>query len=120
MAHKKAGASSATQKSNVIGKRLGIKIFGGQKVNPGNIIVRQKGTKFHAGLNTYLGRDFTIMAKTEGTVYFRKLTGPKRGKQTVDVIPPQKKTTAKGTKKTAVKKKVVSKSKSTTRKTAKK
>lgn len=54
------------------GKRLGVKIFGGQKVKPGNIIVRQKGTKFHPGEGVGMGRDFTIFALKEGEVRFKQ------------------------------------------------
>lgn len=53
------------------GKRLGIKIFGGQKVRPGNIIVRQKGTKFHPGEGVGMGRDFTLFALKEGKVKYK-------------------------------------------------
>lgn len=53
-------------------KYLGVKLFGGQKVKPGNIIVRQRGTKFHAGDGVKLGKDYTIFALQEGTVNFQK------------------------------------------------
>lgn len=59
------------------GKRLGVKIFGGQKVKPGNIIVRQRGTKFHPGEGVGMGRDFTIFALKEGAVSFKTRQGKK-------------------------------------------
>ena len=71
MAHKKA-ASSTDNGRDSISKRLGVKLFGGQTAKAGNIIVRQRGTRFHAGLNTYLGKDFTVHAKVDGVVSFRK------------------------------------------------
>ena len=71
MAHKKGvGSTDNGRDSNP--KYLGVKIFGGQKVRAGNIIIRQRGTKFHAGTGTYLGRDFTLHAKVDGVVSFRK------------------------------------------------
>lgn len=71
MAHtKSAGATKGSRKS--VAKRLGVKLFGGQKVISGNIIVRQKGTKFHTGLGVKLGRDFTIYAVKAGIVHFFK------------------------------------------------
>ncbi len=84
MAHTKAqGAANRTV--NVAGKRLGIKRFAGQKVSNGTIIVRQKGTKFHPGINTKMGRDFTIFSTIAGFVSFRNMTGPHRGQKYVDV-----------------------------------
>lgn len=71
MAHKKSGGSSRNGRDSA-GKRLGVKKFGGQNVVPGNIIIRQCGTKWHPGENVGLGRDYTIFALTEGTVSFRK------------------------------------------------
>jgi len=76
MAHKKAGSTAKTNRDSQ-SKRLGVKIYGGQSVLPGNIIVRQKGTKFHAGEGTRLGNDFTIYATTNGTVAFRLRKGKK-------------------------------------------
>jgi large subunit ribosomal protein L27 len=70
MAHKKSGGSSSNGR-DTIGKRLGIKKFGGQHVIPGNIIVRQRGTKWHPGKNVGLGRDYTIFAVAEGKVSFQ-------------------------------------------------
>lgn len=76
MAHIKAGKTAkGSRKSQA--KRLGVKIFGGQKVIPGNIIVRQRGTKFHPGLGVGMGRDFTIFALKEGIVHFEKRRGDK-------------------------------------------
>ena len=71
MAHKKGeGSTQNGRDSN--SKRLGVKLFGGQLAIAGNIIVRQRGTKFHAGDNVYMGRDYTLHAATDGTVVFRK------------------------------------------------
>jgi len=70
MAHKKAGGAAARQGGNVIGKRLGIKIFGGDVVKPGQIIVRQRGRKFIPGENVGMGRDFTVFSKIDGVVEF--------------------------------------------------
>lgn len=69
MAHKKGGGSSKNGRDSNA-KRLGVKRYGGEYVIPGNIIVRQKGTKFHPGINVGMGRDYTIFAKEEGYVYF--------------------------------------------------
>ena len=75
MAHKKAGGSSRNGRDSA-GRRLGVKKFGGQAVVPGNIIVRQRGTKFHPGTNVGLGKDHTIFATAEGRVNFvRKAKG---------------------------------------------
>lgn len=71
MAHKKSGGSSNNGRDS-IGRRLGLKKSGGQAVIPGNIIVRQRGTKYHAGENVGLGKDHTIFALTEGKVQFSK------------------------------------------------
>ena len=69
MAHKKAGGSSRNGRDSA-GRRLGVKKFGGQIVIPGNIIVRQRGTKFLPGKNVGLGRDYTIFALIDGNVRF--------------------------------------------------
>ena len=74
MAHKKAGGSSRNGRDSR-GRRLGLKKAGGQSVTPGNIIVRQRGTKWHPGDNVGIGRDHTIFARTEGRVAFRRRTG---------------------------------------------
>ena len=75
MAHKKAGGSSKNGRDSQ-SKRLGVKHFGGESVKAGNIIVRQRGTKFRPGVNVGLGRDHTLFAKTNGKVEFRQM-GPK-------------------------------------------
>jgi large subunit ribosomal protein L27 len=69
MAHKKAGGSTRNGRDSK-GQRLGVKKFGGEKVQAGNIIVRQRGSTFHAGRNVGLGRDFTLFALVDGTVKF--------------------------------------------------
>lgn len=74
MAHVKSGGATR-QHSQRAGKRLGVKLFGGQAIKTGQIIVRQRGAQFHAGLNTELGRDFTLFSLTDGVVKFRKLEG---------------------------------------------
>ena len=71
MAHKKAGGSSRNGRDTA-GKRLGVKKFGGEHVIPGNILVRQRGTKFHPGSNCGMGRDHTLFALVEGRVVFKK------------------------------------------------
>ena len=74
MAHKKAGGSSRNGRDTE-GRRLGVKKYGGQVVIPGNIIVRQRGTKFHPGSNVGMGRDHTLFALTEGRVSFATKSG---------------------------------------------
>ena len=74
MAHKKAGGSSRNGRDSA-GRRLGVKKSGGQIVVPGNIIVRQRGTKFHPGTNVGMGRDHTIFAKVAGAVTFHSGVG---------------------------------------------
>jgi len=69
MAHKKAGGSSRNGRDSA-GRRLGVKKFGGEAVVPGNIIIRQRGTKWHPGDNVGMGKDHTIFALTEGNVSF--------------------------------------------------
>ena len=69
MAHKKAGGSSRNGRDSA-GRRLGVKKFGGEAVIPGNIIVRQRGTKFYPGDNVGMGKDHTLFAKTAGQVRF--------------------------------------------------
>ncbi|MCL2331856.1 MAG: 50S ribosomal protein L27 [Proteobacteria bacterium] len=83
MAHKK-GASSSTNGRDSAGRRLGIKKGGGQKVIPGNIIIRQRGTTVHPGLNVGMGKDHTIFATTAGHVAFRRGAG---NRKSVSVIP---------------------------------
>jgi len=74
MAHKKAGGSSRNGRDTA-GRRLGVKKFGGEVVIPGNIIIRQRGTKYHPGSNVGMGKDHTIFAVTEGKVVFDKKVG---------------------------------------------
>lgn len=81
MAHKKGGGAVGKNRDSA-GKRLGVKIFAGQKASPGNIIIRQRGTKIYAGTGTMLGRDHTIFAVNQGVVKFRQ----KLGKKFVDVF----------------------------------
>ena len=76
MAHKK-GEGSVKNGRDSQSKRLGIKIYGGQPVVAGNIIVRQRGTVYHAGKNVGVGKDFTIFALTDGVVEFKKSKGDK-------------------------------------------
>ncbi|MCX8048860.1 MAG: 50S ribosomal protein L27 [Methylohalobius sp.] len=84
MAHKKAGGSSRNGRDS-ISKRLGVKRFGGQLVKAGNILVRQRGTHFHAGENVGCGKDYTLFALTDGRVVFQ-VKGPKQRKF-VSVVP---------------------------------
>ncbi len=70
MAHKKAGGSSRNGRDSA-GRRLGVKKFGGETVVPGNIIVRQRGTKYYPGANVGMGKDHTLFALTDGRVTFR-------------------------------------------------
>lgn len=86
MAHKKAGGSTRNGRDSE-SKRLGVKLFGGQAVQGGNIIVRQRGTKFHPGVNVGIGKDHTLFAKAEGVVKF-EVKGPKN-RRYVSVVPAQ-------------------------------
>ncbi len=83
MAHKK-GQGSTSNGRDSIGKRLGVKKFGGQVVKAGEILVRQRGTKFHPGLNVGLGSDYTLFSKVAGQVKFEHLN---RTKKKVSVYP---------------------------------
>ncbi len=83
MAHKKAGGSSRNGRDSA-GQRLGLKIFGGEQVLAGNIIARQRGTKWHAGRNVGVGKDHTLFALTNGKVEFRTKT---KGRVFVSVLP---------------------------------
>ncbi|MEM9573690.1 MAG: 50S ribosomal protein L27 [Pseudomonadota bacterium] len=85
MAHKKAGGSSRNGRDSE-SKRLGVKKFGGESVIPGNIILRQRGTKWHPGLNVGIGKDHTIFATSEGSVKFRRKAN---GRTYVSVMPVQ-------------------------------
>ncbi len=83
MAHKKAGGSSKNGRDSE-SKRLGVKLFGGQSVVAGNILVRQRGTRFHPGTNVGIGRDHTLFAKADGKVRF-ETRGP-RSRKYVSVV----------------------------------
>lgn len=84
MAHKKAGGSSRNGRDS-ISKRLGVKRYGGEVIRAGNIIVRQRGSQFHPGVNVGMGKDYTLFAKSDGHVKF-EVKGQLR-KKTVSVIP---------------------------------
>ena len=83
MAHKKAGTSTSNGRDSA-GRRLGVKKSGGARVIPGNIIIRQRGTAFHPGLNVGMGKDHTIFAKVSGTVKFKRGLNDRK---TVSVVP---------------------------------
>ena len=83
MAHKKAGGSSRNGRDSA-GRRLGVKLYGGQDAIPGNIIVRQRGTTFFPGLGVGMGTDHTIFATAEGKVTFRKGL---KGRTFISVLP---------------------------------
>lgn len=84
MAHKKAAGSTRNGRESQ-SKRLGVKRFGGQEVLAGNILVRQRGTKFHAGNNVGMGRDHTLFATAEGRVLF-EVKG-KHNRKTISIVP---------------------------------
>lgn len=83
MAHKKAGGSSRNGRDSA-GRRLGVKLFGGQTAIAGNIIVRQRGTKWHPGQNVGCGKDHTLFALTDGRIEFRTKA---KGRTYVSVLP---------------------------------
>ena len=83
MAHKKAGGSSRNGRDSE-GRRLGVKKFGGELVIPGNIIIRQRGTKVHPGANVGMGKDHTLFALEEGHVAFAKT---RAGRHVVNIVP---------------------------------
>lgn len=83
MAHKKAGGSSRNGRDSK-GQRRGVKVFGGESVRAGNIIIRQLGTRIHPGKNVGMGRDFTLFAKIDGIVQFDRLD---RQRKRVNVLP---------------------------------
>jgi large subunit ribosomal protein L27 len=83
MAHKKAGGSTRNGRDSE-SKRLGVKVFGGQAINAGGIIIRQRGTQFHAGTNVGMGKDHTLYAKADGAVKF-EVKGP-RNRRYVSVV----------------------------------
>ncbi len=84
MAHKKAGGSSRNGRDSA-GQRNGVKLFGGQKVKAGNILVRQVGSKIHPGSNVGMGRDFTLFSKVEGLVKYERF-GKNRKKVSVEPL----------------------------------
>ena len=84
MAHKKAGGSSRNGRDSE-SKRLGVKRFAGEHVSAGNILVRQRGTKFHPGVNVGIGRDDTLYARASGRVVF-EVKG-QRSRRTVSIVP---------------------------------
>ena len=84
MAHKKAGGSTRNGRDSE-SKRLGVKRFGGETVSAGSIIVRQRGTRFHAGLNSGVGKDHTIFAKADGVVNFAVRGAGNR--KFIDIVP---------------------------------
>ena len=86
MAHKKAGGSSRNGRDSE-SKRLGLKAYGGEQVNAGSILVRQRGTQFHAGMNVGIGKDHTLFAKVDGRVKYTQ-HGPAK-KNTVSIEPAQ-------------------------------
>jgi large subunit ribosomal protein L27 len=83
MAHKKAGGSSKNGRDSN-GQRRGVKVFGGQQINAGGIIIRQRGTQIHPGQNVGVGRDFTIFAKIDGVVKYERVG---KDKKRVSVYP---------------------------------
>ena len=83
MAHKKAGGSSRNGRDSQA-KRLGVKVYGGEAIRAGGIIVRQRGTKIHAGVNVGVGKDHTLFALVDGTVKYTRKRGDKR---VVSVLP---------------------------------
>ncbi len=87
MAHKKGGGSVRNGRDSN-SQRLGVKMFGGQAVAPGNIIIRQRGTKFHAGEGVGIGKDHTIYAMIEGFVTFERMRG-REGQKQISVYPAQ-------------------------------
>lgn len=84
MAHKKAGGSSRNGRDSQ-SKRLGVKVYGGERVNPGAILVRQRGTRVHPGSNVGMGRDHTLFARVSGKVQYA-VKGD-NARQTVSVVP---------------------------------
>ncbi|MFA7628016.1 MAG: 50S ribosomal protein L27 [Candidatus Dojkabacteria bacterium] len=81
-----AAAATSSNFGNVAGKRLGLKKYAGEVVKPGNIIVKQNGSVFHPGKNTYISKTHSIHAKIDGVVQFRRMTGFKRGQFYIDVV----------------------------------
>ena len=85
MAHKKGQGSSRNGRDSN-SQRRGVKVFGGQKINAGSIIIRQLGTKVHPGLNVGLGRDYTIFAKIDGIVKFERLDKKRKKVSVYDAV----------------------------------
>ncbi|NMB91544.1 50S ribosomal protein L27 [candidate division WWE3 bacterium] len=102
MAHKKGGGSKATQKGNVSGKRLGVKVYGGCVVKPGQIIIRQRGREVIPGKNVEMGKDFTLFSTVDGVVEFVWVT---KSRKKVNVV----KTKLKAEKEKSIEKKKASK-----------
>jgi large subunit ribosomal protein L27 len=88
MAHKKAGGSSRNGRDS-IGRRLGVKLFAGQVIRAGNILVRQRGSQYHAGKNVGTGKDYTLFAKIDGVVKFKRGRNDRRFIHVLPVAPPQ-------------------------------
>jgi len=86
MAHKKAGGSTRNGR-DTIGKRRGVKRYGGQKVRAGNILVRQLGTRIYPGKNVGIGKDYTLFAETDGEVKFEKFRRQRKLKTRVTIVP---------------------------------
>ena len=86
MAHKKAGGSSRNGRDS-IGQRRGVKVYGGQTVVAGNILVRQLGTKVHPGNNVGVGKDWTLFSLVDGVVKYEKYTRNRKEKTRVHVVP---------------------------------
>ena len=84
---KVAAAGSVKISTNVEGKRLGVKKFAGEQVKNGNIIVKQRGSIYYPGKHTKMSKDFSIYAIQDGVVSFRRMSGYKRGKYYIDVMP---------------------------------
>ena len=81
-----AAAGTTSNHGNVAGKRLGVKKYAGEMVTAGNIIIKQNGSVYHPGVNTYIGKTFAIHAKKDGVVKFRRMTSFKRNQYYVDVV----------------------------------
>lgn len=86
MSHVIAGGATS-QTKNMVGKRLGVKKYAGESVRNGNILVRQRGSVFHAGKNTKMSKDYSVYAIADGFVSFRHMTGSKRSQFFIDVLP---------------------------------
>lgn len=84
MAHKKAGGSSRNGRDS-IGKRLGVKLYAGQAIRAGNILVRQRGSTFHAGRNVGTGKDYTLFSLVDGVVKFHR---GRNNRKYISVLPP--------------------------------